>query len=158
MTDNDRPRGDLMGEPARADFAAEIARLRSTSAGGPLDKAVAAAGIGAAVAGFVTCLVAYSQATGFDDVRDQLESLVLAVFGVGLVVFGSVLYLRSSVTRFLRFWLLRVIYEQRDLAAGERAADAMTAGPTDNHRDGANEAGAADDQARISSAVRSSRA
>lgn len=154
MTDNDRPRGDLMGEPARADFAAEIARLRSTGAGGPLDKAVAAAGIGAAVAGFVTCLVAYSQATGFDDVRDQLESLILAVFGVGLVLFGSVLYLRNSVTRFLRFWLLRVIYEQRDLAAGgpEAATEPEAADPTGNHRD------IAGDQARISSAVRSSRA
>lgn len=106
-----------MGGAAQAAFAEEIARLRSTSAGGPLDKAVAGLGIGAVVVGLVTCLVAYSQATGFDDVRDQLESLILAVFGVGLVVFGSVLYLRNSVTRFLRFWLLRVIYEQRDLAA-----------------------------------------
>lgn len=112
MTDRDT----TMGDTARADFAAEVARLRSTSAGGPLDKAVAGLGLGAVAVGLVTCLVAYSQATGFDDVRDQLESLILAVFGLGLVAFGSVLYLRNSVTRFLRFWLLRVIYEQRDLA------------------------------------------
>ena len=115
MNDSDRT---LMDEPTRADFAAEVAKLRSTSAGGPLDKAVAGLGLGAVAVGLVTGLVAYSQATGFDDVRDQLESLILAVFGLGLVAFGSVLYLRNSVTRFLRFWLLRVIYEQRDLASG----------------------------------------
>jgi hypothetical protein len=135
---------EAMGTAAQAAFAEEIARLRSTSAGGPLDKAVAGLGIGAVAVGLVTGLVAYSQATGFDDVRDQMESLILAVLGIGLVVFGSVLYLRNSVTRFLRFWLLRVIYEQRDLAA----------------RDGANVAdrpAQAQAQPRMRSAVRSSR-
>jgi hypothetical protein len=152
MTENHRPRRDLMGESARADFAAEIERLRSTGAGGPLDKPIAAAGIAAALVGFVTCLVAYDQAVGFDDVRDQMESLILAVFGVGLVVFGSVLYLRSSVTRFLRFWLLRVIYEQRDLAGRADVSLGDTRETDDDHGDGA------EDQPRISSAVRSSRA
>ena len=120
MNDSDR---SLMDEPARDDFAAEIGRLRATSAGGPLDKAVAGVGLGAVAVGLVTGLVAYSQATGFDDVRDQMESLILAVFGIGLVLFGSVLYLRNSVTRFLRFWLLRVIYEQRDLAQRDAATE-----------------------------------
>jgi hypothetical protein len=145
MSDNDHSapadgdRREAMGTAAQAAFAEEIARLRSTSAGGPLDRAVAGLGMGAVAVGLVTCLVAYSQATGFDDVRDQMESLILAVFGIGLVLVGSVLYLRSSVTRFLRFWLLRVIYEQRDLAA----------------RDGADPP--APGQARMRSAVRSSR-
>jgi hypothetical protein len=115
--DQDSSPGRVMGEESRAAFAAEIAKLRSTNPGGPLDRAFAGVGLATAVAGFVTCLVAYTQSTGFDDVRDQMESLILAVFGVGLVMFGSALYLRNSVTRFLRFWLLRVIYEQRDLVS-----------------------------------------
>jgi hypothetical protein len=132
MTETDHDDA-VMGESTRADFAAEIERLRSTSAGGPLDRPLAGVGIGTAVVGFVTCLVAYSQSTGFDDVRDQMESLILAMFGVGLVVFGSALYLRASATRFLRFWLLRLIYEQRDLA-GARTKGA-TAPITANHHD-----------------------
>ena len=151
---NDDDDQTVMGESARADFAAEVQRLRSTSAGGPLDRAVAGAGLGAVAVGLVTCLVAYSQATGFDDVRDQMESLILAVFGAGLVVFGSVLYLRNSVTRFLRFWLLRVVYEQRDLASRNFDSDGRydaTSVEISGDGDG-------DDQPRISSAVRSSRA
>jgi hypothetical protein len=130
----DRPERAVMSESARAEFAAEIQRVRSASTGGPLDRAVAGLGLGAVAAGLITCLVAYSQSIGFDDVRDQLESLILAVFGAGLVAFGSVLYLRNSVTRFLRFWLLRVVYEQRDLAERERRTPAPLP-PSTNHQD-----------------------
>jgi hypothetical protein len=78
---------------------------------------VGAAGIVVALFGFAVILVAYNQTRSATDVRDQMESLVLAVLGASAVVFGSVLYLRNSLTRFLRFWLLRMVYEQRDLAA-----------------------------------------
>lgn len=112
----DADTGTQMTPARRADLEAELGRLRTTSNSGPLDRAFAGIGIGAAVVGLIACLVAYAQSTGFDDVRDQMESLIVAIFGLGLVVFGSVLYLRNAMTRFLRFWLLRLVYEQRDLA------------------------------------------
>jgi hypothetical protein len=138
--DRDRPARAVMSESARADFAAEIQRVRSTSTGGPLDRAFAGLGLGAVAVGLITCLVAYSQATGFDDVRDQMESLILAIFGAGLVAFGSVLYLRNSVTRFLRFWLLRVIYEQRDLAERDRAPGGPAPLPPGTNHQGTDQA------------------
>ncbi|WP_285223431.1 hypothetical protein [Frankia nepalensis] len=36
------------------------------------------------------------------------------MFGLGLVVLGSVLFAASTLTRFPRLWLLRLIYEQHD--------------------------------------------
>ncbi|WP_421118710.1 hypothetical protein ACE2AJ_15275 [Aquihabitans daechungensis] len=47
----------------------------------------------------------------------MLSSIILAVFGLSLAVIGMALFLRYSMGRFLRFWLLRLIYEQQDDAA-----------------------------------------
>ncbi len=86
---------------------------------GPTDQKAGIAGVVVAVVGLVVILVCYSQTRNDSDQRDQMESLVLALFGLGLVILGSVMYLRNSLTRFLRFWLVRLIYEQRDLARGD---------------------------------------
>jgi hypothetical protein len=112
----------VMSSQTKSAFDAEILQLRASNNSGPTDRRVAVLGIVLAVVGLATIVVCYSQATGFDDQRDQLESLILAMFGVGLVIFGSALYLRNSLTRFLRFWLLRLIYEQRDTAQHAAAA------------------------------------
>ncbi len=111
-----QPTEGVMSDHTRAAFDAEIGRLRASNNSGTLDKAMAVVGVLLAIVGIVTALVAYAQSTGFDDQRDQTESLILAAFGIALTVFGSALYLRNSVTRFMRYWLLRVIYEQRDIA------------------------------------------
>jgi hypothetical protein len=108
--------GAVMSNSTRADFEAEVAKLKTTSNSGPSDRRVASLGMIVAVVGLVIIVVMYSQATGQGDQRDQMESLIMAIFGLGLVIFGSILYLRNSMTRFLRLWLLRLIYEQRDLA------------------------------------------
>jgi len=108
--------GAVMTNSTRAEFEAEVAKLKTTSNSGPSDRRVASLGVIIAVIGLVIIAVMYSQATGQDDQRDQTESMIMALFGLGLVIFGSVLYLRNSMTRFLRLWLLRLIYEQRDLA------------------------------------------
>lgn len=106
----------LMPPPDRAAFEAELARIKVTNTSGPLDGRLAVVGIVMAVAGVVVILTCYAQARNFDDLRDQMEVLILALLGVGLMVLGGIVYLRSAMTRFLRYWLLRVIYEQR----GER--------------------------------------
>jgi hypothetical protein len=108
--------GAVMTNSTRAEFEAEVAKLKTTSNSGPSDRRVASLGVILSIVGLVIVVVMYSQATDQADQRDQMESLIMALFGIGLVIFGSVLYLRNSMTRFLRLWLLRLIYEQRDLA------------------------------------------
>lgn len=111
--------GPAMSAAGRAEFEAEVSRLRASNNSGPTDQKVGIAGVVVAVVGLVVILVCYSQTRSYSDQRDQMESLVLALFGLGLVILGSVMYLRNSLTRFLRFWLVRLIYEQRDLARGD---------------------------------------
>jgi hypothetical protein len=40
--------------------------------------------------------------------------VILALVGVTVSILGAALFLRYSMARFLRFWLLRLIYEQQD--------------------------------------------
>jgi hypothetical protein len=61
--------------------------------------------------GVVVAFVAYQLSLGKDDTRD-IESLqVLAVAMLALAVVGAAVFLRYSLARFLRFWLLRQLYE-----------------------------------------------
>lgn len=127
--DEDHAQDGMMSEAVRVQFEEEIARLRASNNAGPADRRMAVAGVVAAVVGIVIVLIAYRQTMNYSDQRDQMESLVLALLGIALVVLGSVVYLRNSLTRFMRFWLLRTIYEQRDVAR------ALSASSTTNDTD-----------------------
>jgi hypothetical protein len=113
----------VMPPPQREAFEAELARIRAGNTSGPLDGRLATVGVVTVVVGAVVILACYAQARSFDDLRDQVEVLVLALLGLGLMIVGSVLYLRSSMTRFMRYWLLRLIYEQRQAGGGDPGED-----------------------------------
>ena len=66
------------------------------------------------VAGVAISLVAYLASTGEAFTNDILELLILCGFGIALAILGAAVFLRYSLARFLRFWLLRLIYEQQD--------------------------------------------
>lgn len=58
-------------------------------------------------------LAAYFGSTSATDARDQNELIILALVGV-IVGLGSVgLFVRASVTRYFRYWLIRLVYEDR---------------------------------------------
>ena len=60
------------------------------------------------------------------DTRDVLSSGILAVAMLGVAVLGAAVFLRYSMARFLRLWLLRQLYESQ--ANVERVVDAITRG------------------------------
>jgi hypothetical protein len=118
------PAGNAMSGATQRDLGAELARLRASNNSGPVDRSMGVLGIIAAIAGLVIILVSFAQSRGFSDIRDQMDSLILSLFGIGLIIIGSALYLRAAMTRFLRYWLLRMVYEQRDLARNAGSASA----------------------------------
>jgi hypothetical protein len=103
-----------MPEKTQQRFGAELDKLQASSTSGPRDRVVQIIGLVLAVAGAAVSLLCYAQAAGFDDLRDQVQVSILAIFGLGLVVLGTGLYVANALTRFLRLWMLRLIYEQRD--------------------------------------------
>lgn len=94
-----------------------IERLRSDAAELNVGKGAARDGIyqvlGAVAmgAGVVIAFVAYQLSLGKDDSRDIQSLQILALAMLALAVVGAAVFLRYSMARFLRFWLLRQLYE-----------------------------------------------
>lgn len=53
-------------------------------------------------------------ASGIDSARDQGHALILALSGLGAILAGGIFYIANSLTRFLRYWLVRLVYEIRE--------------------------------------------
>jgi len=72
-----------------------------------------AAGAVAMGAGVVLAFVAYRLSLDKDDARDITSLGILAVSMLALSVVGAAVFLRYSLARFLRFWLLRQLVEDQ---------------------------------------------
>jgi hypothetical protein len=96
------------------EFKEAVAELRVEDPSTQRERRLLGFGILLMIAGVVVALVAYFLAGGETSELEQREQLILSVFGVALTVVGAALFLRYSIARFLRFWLLRLIYELRE--------------------------------------------
>lgn len=94
-----------------------IERLKSDAAELNVSKGAASDGVwqtAGAIAmgvGVVMAFIAYQLSLGKDDTRDIQSLEILAVSMLALAVAGAAVFLRYSIARFLRFWLLRQLYE-----------------------------------------------
>ncbi|MFE6861993.1 hypothetical protein [Nocardia sp. NPDC057668] len=78
-------------------------------------------GIALMAAGLVLALSAYFLSHGTKNPLTQRDAITLALGGVATSVVGSAIFLRYSLTEFLRFWLAR---QSHDLALlGDRLAE-----------------------------------
>lgn len=117
-----------------------IERLKSDAAELNVSKGAARDGLWQTVgavamgAGVALAFVAYQLSLGKDDPRDITSLQILAVSMLALAVAGAAVFLRYSLARFLRFWLLRQLYEgqahidQVVVALGERDGGTAPAG------------------------------
>jgi len=71
-----------------------------------------ALGVALAVAGYLMAHGANSE-FNTEGPATQRDGIVLALVGCSTTVVGGVLFLRYSLAQFLRFWLARLVYEQR---------------------------------------------
>ena len=91
------------------------------------------AGAVAMGAGVVLAFAAYQLSLGKDDTRDIQSLQIMSVAMLTLAVVGAAVFLRYSLARFLRFWLLRQLYEGQShidqvvAALGERAPGSASA-------------------------------
>jgi hypothetical protein len=71
-------------------------------------------GIGLMAVGGLAILGGYWGASGTAILAQQLPYLISGgVLGLGFVIAGAAMFVRYSMSRYLRFWLIRTIYEQR---------------------------------------------
>jgi len=88
----------------------EAAGLKATKGSG-FDRLWVIVGLVAMIGGVAGALVAYRVSLDKSDPRDISSLEILAVGMLALAVVGAAVFLRYSLARFLRFWLLRQMYE-----------------------------------------------
>jgi hypothetical protein len=91
--------------------------------------------------GLIAIMLGWWGASGTTETYEAISYLVSGgIMGIGLVIIGVALYLRYSLAGFLKFWLVRWVYEQQAqtdrllaamdpgaLTSDEAAADAIAA-------------------------------
>jgi hypothetical protein len=115
---NDDPKvadGDgTMSSSRLAQFEDEVSKLKVTGGGANPERLGAQWGIGLTIVGFVVAIIAWFSAKDSADVNTILRSQIIAVIGIGISVVGIVIWARNSLTRYLRYWIIRLVYEQRE--------------------------------------------
>lgn len=105
-------------------FKEGVAELDVSAAGGARDKPLVALGLVMMLAGPVIGFLCYFSSVNADFAEDQNELIILTLAGMGISLVGLGIFLRYSLGRFLRFFLMRQLYEGQanrdELAAAMR--------------------------------------
>lgn len=118
-----------VGDGRLAEFEAELERLRISGTSSTSEQRLLTAGVILMPAGLVLVLIGWFGASGTNEFSSQVPYLISGgLLGLGATIVGAVLYLRHSMARYLRFWLLRLIYEER--ATSDRLVAALGAADT----------------------------
>lgn len=106
-------------------FKADIESAQvKTSGNAGAEKAAASFGIFLMILGAILSIGMYVQATNegigggtTNEIliaqMNQNQEMILAIAGVGLIIIGAALFLRTALVRFWRFWMLRSLYENQ---------------------------------------------
>jgi hypothetical protein len=111
-----------------AQFKADIGDMKLKTGRTGLESILQVAGVILMIGGIALAFGAYSASLHVEatpgsnvDLLDSNSYTPLAVAGLAISVVGGFMFLRYSLAKFLRLWLLRQIYEQR-IAIGEASA------------------------------------
>jgi len=96
-----------------SEFEAEVAGLRIKGGSIERERQLTTVGMALAIAGIVVAVIMVFLSSSASDSRDSLTYISGGILGLVLAVVGAVMWLRYSLTHYLRYWLLRLIYEER---------------------------------------------
>jgi hypothetical protein len=121
MTDPDDTASPL--PPRLAEFQREVDGLKLTGGRANPERTGTTLSVLLFVAAVVVVIVAYSKSNSASDPREQTDMVILALLGVILALGAVGLYVRNALTRWFRYWLVRLIYEDRSQT--DRIVDAI---------------------------------
>ncbi len=113
----------VLSGPRLEQFEEEIRRLKVKGSRAEPERAFLVIGILALIAGFIVAVVGITGVRNAGDALEQGDSLALTILGVGIAIVGAVIWARHSLSRYLRYWLVRELYEQR--ASTDRIVEAI---------------------------------
>lgn len=113
-------------EAARvAEFREEMGRIGLKGAGAATERWMLIVGTALVVAGIALGVMGAVQTINAGDSPSDQRAFTASgvLLGILLAVAGAALFVRYSLSRFMRFWLLRLVYENR--AETDRIVDAI---------------------------------
>ena len=110
--------------PRAEEFTAEISQLKLSGSSAQNEARALQLGIVGLVVPLVLAVIGILMVMSTSDAADQ-RAFASQTFWLGniIVVVGAALFLRYSLGRYLRFWMIRLIHEQR--AQTDRVVDAI---------------------------------
>ena len=129
MSDDAASDSEVMSSARLAQFQGEVAKLKVKGGGANSERNGAQLGIGLAIVGVIIVAISWLSSKGAgSSVNARLDSQVAAIIGLLVGIVGVALWIRNSLTSYLRYWLIRMIYEEREqterlIAAIEKLAD-----------------------------------
>jgi hypothetical protein len=126
MSDVSTSESDVLSSPRLAQFQHEVEKLRVTGGTANPERLGATWGVVLLGIGVAVAVIGMIIALG-GNTDDKLDGIAIGIVGVVASVLGLALWIRNSMTRYLRFWLIRLVYEQREqtdhLVAALRSRD-----------------------------------
>jgi hypothetical protein len=105
---------ETMSSERLAQLKDEVSKLKVTGGMANPERLAGKWGIGLTIVGFVVAVVSWWSAFNAGNYADIYRSQIFAAIGIGVSIVGIVLWIRNSLTRYFRFWLIRLVYEQRE--------------------------------------------
>jgi hypothetical protein len=105
---------ETMSSERLAQLRDEVSKLKVSGGAANPERLAGKWGIGLTIFGFVVAFVSWWSAFNAADFASLDRAAVFAGLGIGVSVVGIVIWLRNSLTRYLRFWIIRLVYEQRE--------------------------------------------
>jgi hypothetical protein len=103
-----------VGEGTRAQaFKQQIADMKIPAPNPGRDRLLARLGMLLALVGVALAVVGFLMSHSTENLLNQGDAQVIALIGIACSVTGSAVFLRYSLSQFLRLWLMRLIVEQR---------------------------------------------
>ncbi|MCU1379783.1 MAG: putative integral rane protein [Acidimicrobiales bacterium] len=100
--------------PRLQQFQAEVEQLKLTGGRANPERTWSIIGGLAMVVGVVLSMVSWILTQGTESSLDFASYNAMGNFGMALTIAGTGLFLTMSLRRYFRYWLVRLIYEQRD--------------------------------------------
>jgi hypothetical protein len=111
---NDGANEATMSSERLAQFQDEVAKLKVTGGAANPERLGGQWGVGLTIFGLVVAFVSWYSAYNSADLGTNLRAQIFSIIGLTISMIGIVLWIRNSMTRYLRYWIIRLVYEQRE--------------------------------------------
>ena len=104
----------MMEHPERVEqFKHDIAEMQVKDPAAGRDRLATRGGVALMIIGIIVTIVAYAQSHNTSNPLAQNDATIIALIGIAVTVAGAAVFLKGSLSNFFRFWIARLIYEQK---------------------------------------------